>query len=24
VSTCDVGPNLRDSAVADGIAFHTL
>jgi hypothetical protein len=24
VSTRDVGPNLRDSAVADGIAFHTL
>ena len=24
VSTRDVGPNLRDSAVADGIAFHAL
>lgn len=24
VSTTDVGPNLRDSAIADGIAFHTL
>lgn len=24
VSTSDVGPNLRDSAIADGIAFHTL
>jgi hypothetical protein len=24
VSTSDIGPNLRDSAVADGIAFHTL
>ena len=24
VSTHDVGPNLRDSATADGIAFHIL
>jgi hypothetical protein len=24
VSTSDVGPNLRDSAIADGIAFHAL
>jgi len=24
VSTRDVGPNLRDSAIADGIEFHTL
>ena len=24
VSTHDVGPNLRDSAIADGIAFHAL
>jgi hypothetical protein len=24
VSTGDVGPNLRDSAIADDIAFHTL
>jgi len=24
VSTTDVGLNLRDSAIADGIAFHTL
>ena len=24
VSTGDVGPNLRDSAIADGIAFHAL
>ena len=24
VSTSDVGLNLRDSAIADGIAFHTL
>lgn len=24
VSTSDVGPNLRDSAVADGIALHIL
>ena len=24
VSTNDVGPDLRDSAAADGIAFHTL
>ncbi len=24
VSTSDVGHNLRDSAIADGIAFHTL
>ena len=24
VSTSEVGPNLRDSAIADGIAFHVL
>lgn len=24
VSTHDVGPNLRDSATADGISFHIL
>jgi len=24
VSTRDVGPNLRDSVIADGIAFHAL
>ena len=24
VSASDFGPNLRDSAIADGIAFHTL
>jgi hypothetical protein len=24
VSTGDVGPNLRDSAIADGISFHAL
>jgi hypothetical protein len=24
VSTSDIGPNLRDSAIADGIAFHAL
>jgi hypothetical protein len=24
VSTSDVGPSLRDSAIADGVAFHVL